>query len=42
MMFDSYGIGAGWAADGPQPGYFPFRIGAIICIVSVAHRVRRR
>src|SRR5207249_1495231 len=25
-----------WAADGPQSGYFPFRIGAIICVASIA------
>jgi hypothetical protein len=36
MMVDSYGIGAGWADGSLQPGYFPFRIGAIICILSVA------
>lgn len=34
MMVDNYKIGAGWAADGPQSGYFPFRVGAIICIAS--------
>lgn len=36
MMLDNYNLGAGWAKDGPQSGYFPFRIGAIICIASVA------
>jgi putative tricarboxylic transport membrane protein len=35
MMVDNYHLGAGWAADGPQSGYFPFRIGAIICIASL-------
>lgn len=35
MMFDNYKIGAGWASDGPESGYFPFRIGAILCIASV-------
>ncbi len=35
MMVDNYKLGAGWADDGPQSGYFPFRIGAIICIASV-------
>ena len=34
MMVDNYKVGAGWAADGPQSGYFPFRVGAIICIAS--------
>lgn len=34
MMVDNYRIGAGWAADGPAGGYFPFRIGAILCIAA--------
>lgn len=34
MMFDSVRVGAGWAPDGPQSGYFPFRIGAIMCLAS--------
>ena len=34
MMVDNYKLGAGWAADGPQGGYFPFRVGAIICIAA--------
>jgi len=36
MMLDNYQLGAGWGREGPQSGYFPFRIGAIICIASVA------
>jgi len=35
MMMDSYRIGMGWAPEGPQAGYFPFRTGAIISISSV-------
>lgn len=35
MMLDNYKLGAGWAPDGPESGYFPFRIGAILCIASV-------
>jgi putative tricarboxylic transport membrane protein len=35
MMFDNYRLGAGWAADGPQGGYFPFRVGAILCIAAI-------
>jgi putative tricarboxylic transport membrane protein len=35
MMADNYRIGAGWAADGPESGYFPFRIGAILCVASI-------
>ena len=27
VMFDSGRVGAGWADDGPQSGYFPFYIG---------------
>lgn len=34
MMVDNYKLGAGWAADGPQGGYFPLRVGAILCIAS--------
>jgi hypothetical protein len=36
MMLDTYQLGAGWAKEGPQSGYFPFRIGAIICLASIA------
>ena len=28
----SYVLGAGWTSDGPGSGYFPFYIGAILCI----------
>ena len=35
MMASNYQLGAGWAKDGPESGYFPFRIGAIICVASV-------
>lgn len=34
IMVDNYTLGAGWSKDGPESGYFPFRIGAIICIAS--------
>lgn len=40
MMADNYRIGAGWAPDGPESGYFPFRIGAILCIASVVVALR--
>jgi hypothetical protein len=36
MMIDTWQLGAGWAKEGPQSGYFPFRIGAIICLASIA------
>ena len=32
MMVSNYQLGAGWAIDGPDAGYFPFRIGLIISI----------
>lgn len=34
VMVDTHRLGAGWAGGSPQSGYFPFRIGAIICIAS--------
>ena len=46
VAWDSYRLGASWAADGPEAGYFPFRIGALICIcagvVFVQAFLRRR
>lgn len=40
MMADSWRIGAGWDEGSLQSGYFPFRLGAIICIASVAILLR--
>jgi len=34
MIWDNLRLGAGWAPDGPQAGYFPLRIGVIICLCS--------
>lgn len=34
VMYDNWRIGARWAADGPQAGYFPFYIGLIMLIAS--------
>jgi len=34
VVFDSVRLGARWVADGPQPGYFPFYLGLIICASS--------
>ena len=34
VMVDSVRLGARWAEDGPQPGYFPFYVGLLICISS--------
>jgi putative tricarboxylic transport membrane protein len=36
VAWDSNRLGAGWATDGPQSGYFPFYIGLLICICSAA------
>jgi len=32
VMADSIRLGARWADDGPQAGYFPFYIGLLICV----------
>jgi hypothetical protein len=37
VVYDSLRLGAGWAEDGPQAGYFPFYIGALICVASVVN-----
>jgi putative tricarboxylic transport membrane protein len=39
VAYDSYRLGAKWAEDGPQSGYFPFYIGVIICIASLVNLV---
>lgn len=42
VVFDSLRLGMRWVGDGPEAGYFPFYIGAIICIASLvtfAHAV---
>ena len=36
VLIDSYRLGASWGSDGPQSGYFPFYIGLLVCISSVA------
>ena len=40
VVIDSYRLGARWGDDGPQPGYFPFYVGLLICISGVAILVR--
>jgi hypothetical protein len=35
VMWDSVRLGASWADDGPQAGYFPFYIGLLICLSAV-------
>ena len=37
VMWDSWRLGARWASDGPQSGYFPFYVGLIICIASAVN-----
>jgi len=34
VIFDSRRVGAGWADDGPQSGYFPFYIGCALLASS--------
>ena len=36
VVFDSVRLGARWGDDGPQSGYFPFYIGLLLCVSSVA------
>lgn len=40
VVWDSRRLGSEWASDGPQAGYFPFYIGLIICIASVANLIQ--
>ena len=39
VMWDSTRIGAGWGNDGPQSGYFPFYIGLLMTLATVANLV---
>ena len=39
VVYDSNRLGAKWADDGPQAGYFPFFIGLIVCVASVINLV---
>lgn len=36
VVYESNRLGSSWVSDGPQAGYFPFYIGALICICSAA------
>ena len=40
VIFDSVRQGARWLAEGPQPGYFPFYLGVIICAASAVTLMR--
>ena len=39
IVWESRRLGSAWGSDGPQAGYFPFYIGLIICIASVANLI---
>ena len=39
VVFDSARLGARWAEDGPQAGYFPFYIGLIVCVSAAVNLV---
>ncbi|MEP9367473.1 tripartite tricarboxylate transporter TctB family protein [Xanthobacter sp. VNH20] len=40
VMADSWRVGARWASDGPEAGYFPFYIGLIMMIASIGTLVQ--
>src|SRR5258706_1519204 len=40
VVWDSQRLGAKWASDGPQAGYFPFYIGCFIMIASAANLIQ--
>jgi hypothetical protein len=37
VIYDSVRLGARWAEDGPQAGYFPFYLGLLICAASAVN-----
>ena len=34
VVYDSLRLGAKWADDGPEAGYFPFIVGVLVCIAA--------
>jgi putative tricarboxylic transport membrane protein len=40
VITDSLRLGARWGSDGPQAGYFPFYIGALLCIAGAVNLFR--
>lgn len=38
-IWDSRRLGAGWGAEGPQSGYFPFWIGVVLAAASLGNLV---
>lgn len=39
VIVESWRLGTRWGDDGPQAGYFPFYIGLLLCISSIANFV---
>jgi len=39
VVYDSMRLGAKWAEDGPEAGYFPFIVGVIICVAAAVNFV---
>lgn len=35
VMYEARRLGAGWSSDGPGAGYFPFYVGALLCIGGI-------
>jgi hypothetical protein len=45
VAYDSHRLGSSWGSDGPESGYFPFRVGILICVaslVTIVQAVRAR
>ena len=40
VVIDSYRLGSKWGDDGPQSGYFPFYIGVLLGVASLATLLR--
>jgi hypothetical protein len=40
VMWDSLRIGAGWGSEGPQSGYFPFYVGLLMTIATLANLLK--
>src|SRR5438552_13755848 len=36
VVFDAVRLGIGWGTDGPQSGFFPFWLGALMIVACVA------
>ena len=40
VAYDSHRLGSSWGSDGPESGYFPFRVGILICVASLVTLVQ--